>query len=77
MRVAMLAAALALSGGMMLAGCMTMPGSQTSFSPRLSAPRLDVVDASDLSEAQRDMLGSRANLNIYRTLAHHVDSTLR
>lgn len=67
MRIAVLAAALAL------AGCSTMPGSQTSFTPRLSTPRLDVVDANDLSEAQRDMLGSRANLNIYRTLAHHVD----
>ena len=67
MRIAVLAAALAL------AGCSTMPSSQTSFTPRLSTPRLDVVDANDLSEAQRDMLGSRANLNIYRTLAHHVD----
>ena len=67
MRVAIIAAAV------LLAGCVTMPSAQTSFTPRLSTPRLDVVDTRDLTEAQRDMLGSRANLNIYRTLAHHVD----
>src|SRR5690606_38230785 len=27
----------------------------------------------NLTEAQRDMLASRSNLNIYRTLANHVD----
>jgi alkylhydroperoxidase family enzyme len=67
MRVAMFAAAI------LLAGCVTMPNGQSTFSARLSTPRLDVVDTSNLTEAQRDMLGSRANLNIYRTLAHHVD----
>src|SRR5690606_23425298 len=67
MRVAIIAAAV------LLAGCVTMPSAQTSFTPRLSTPRLDVVDTRDLTEAQRGMLGSRANLNIYRTLAHHVD----
>lgn len=72
MRVAMFAAAIALAGSV-LAGCATMPAGQTTFSSRLSTPRLDVVDTSNLTEAQRDMLGSRANLNIYRTLAHHVD----
>ena len=67
MRVAAIAAAI------VLAGCVTMPATQSTFSPRLTTPRLDVVDESNLTEAQRDMLGSRANLNIYRTLAHHVD----
>jgi 4-carboxymuconolactone decarboxylase len=67
MRVAAIAAAI------VLAGCMTMPAMQSTFSPRLTTPRLDVVDETNLTEAQRDMLGSRANLNIYRTLAHHVD----
>lgn len=67
MRVAAIAAAI------VLAGCVTMPGMQSTFSPRLTTPRLDVVDETNLTEAQRDMLGSRANLNIYRTLAHHVD----
>lgn len=72
MRVAIFAAAIALAG-CVLAGCVTAPANQSSFSPRLSTPRLDVVDTRNLTEAQRDMLGSRANLNIYRTLAHHVD----
>lgn len=67
MRVAAIAAAI------VLAGCVTMPGMQSTFSPRLTTPRLDVVDETNLTEAQRDMLGSRASLNIYRTLAHHVD----
>lgn len=67
MRIAAIAAAI------VLAGCMTMPAMQSTFSPRLAMPRLDVVDETNLTEAQRDMLGSRANLNIYRTLAHHVD----
>jgi 4-carboxymuconolactone decarboxylase len=44
-----------------------------SFTPRLTEPRLAVVDESTLTEAQRDLLASRSNLNIYRTLAHHPD----
>ena len=63
MRLAAIAAALAL------AGCAT----PSSFTPRLAEPRLAVVDETDLTEAQRDMLASRSNLNIYRTLANHVD----
>ena len=54
---------------LLLAGCMTAPG----FSPRLATPRLAPVDETNLTEAQRDMLGSRAPLNIYRTLANHVE----
>jgi alkylhydroperoxidase family enzyme len=64
MRLAAIAAAILLSG------CVTAP---TAFTPRLTEPRLAVVDETDLTEAQRDMLGSRAGLNIYRTLANHVD----
>ena len=55
---------------LLVTGCTSAP---PIFTPRLSEPRLAVVDDSNLTEAQRDMLGSRANLNIYRTLAHHVD----
>lgn len=60
----------AIAVALLVTGCTTVP---SSFTPRLSEPRLAVVDESDLTEAQRDMLSSRANLNIYRTLAHHVD----
>lgn len=56
----------------LLGGCAGMT-SAGGFTPRLTTPRLDVVDPANVTEAQRDMLGSRANLNIYRTLAHHPD----
>ncbi len=41
------------------------------ITPRLTQPRLDMADPSNLTEAQRDLLASRGNLNIYKTLAHH------
>jgi 4-carboxymuconolactone decarboxylase len=63
LRLTLIAAALCA------AACTTTPG----FSPRLTEPRLAPVDATNLTEAQRDMLGSRAPLNIYRTLANHVE----
>src|SRR5690606_17932209 len=63
MRFAVIAAAL------LVTGCASSP----AFSTRLSEPRLAVVDETNLTEAQRDMLASRSNLNIYRTLANHVD----
>lgn len=45
------------------------------FTPRLTTPRLAPVDPADpaLSDAQRAMLASRADFNIYKTLAHHPD----
>lgn len=63
MRFAVIAAAL------LVTGCASSP----AFSTRLSEPRLAVVDETNLTEAQRDMLASRSNLNIYRTLANNVD----
>lgn len=63
MRFAVIAAALFVTG------CASAP----AFSPRLAEPRLAVVDEHNLTEAQRDMLASRSSLNIYRTLANHVD----
>jgi 4-carboxymuconolactone decarboxylase len=69
----------AMAVAILIGGCssMGMPGapgfSSSGFSPRLQEPRLAPVDPGNLTEAQRDMLGSRANLNIYKTLAHHVD----
>lgn len=64
------AAAAATAAALALAACTTTPG---GFTPRLGEPRLAVVDPADLTEAQRSMLASRASLNIYRTLAHHVE----
>jgi alkylhydroperoxidase family enzyme len=61
---------IALAAALLATACTTAP---TTFTPRLTEPRLAVVDESNLTEAQRDMLGSRGNLNIYKTLAHHVD----
>lgn len=61
---------IAIAAALAAAACTTTP---TTFSPRLTEPRLAVVDESNLTEAQRDMLASRSSLNIYRTLAHHVD----
>jgi 4-carboxymuconolactone decarboxylase len=58
------------AAALLAAACAATPG---DFSPRLSERRLAVVDESNLTEAQRDMLASRSSLNIYRTLAHHVD----
>lgn len=56
-----------------LAAACTSFAPTGGFTPRLTYQRLAVVDPSNLTEAQRDLLGSRANLNIYRTLAHHPD----
>lgn len=60
----------AIAAAFLAAACTTAP---TTFTPRLTTPRLAVVDNANLTEAQRDMLGSRAPLNIYRTLANHVE----
>ena len=61
---------IAIAAALAAAACTTTP---TTFSPRLAEPRLAVVDETNLTEAQREMLASRSGLNIYRTLAHHVD----
>jgi alkylhydroperoxidase family enzyme len=45
----------------------------SGFTPRLTQARVPHVDPANLTEAQRDLLANRANLNIYRTLAHHTD----
>jgi 4-carboxymuconolactone decarboxylase len=52
---------------------MTPAPEQTSFSQRLTVPRLAPVDKSNLTEAQATMLAARADYNIYKTLAHHPD----
>ena len=60
----------AIAAAVLAAACTTAPA---SFTPRLSEPRLAVVDDTNLTEAQRDMLANRGPLNIYRTLANHVE----
>ena len=60
----------ATAAAFLAAACATAPA---TFTPRLSEPRLAVVDPGNLTEAQRDMLANRGPLNIYRTLANHVE----
>lgn len=45
------------------------------FSKRLQAPRIEPVNKNDpaLTEAQRAMLDSRPDYNLYKTLVHHVE----
>ena len=74
-RLVAMAAAILLAANLVTAcaGMAPMSGGSSGFTPRLTEPRLAVVDPNNLTEAQRDMLASRGNLNIYKTLAHHVD----
>ena len=44
-----------------------------TFTPRLKTPRLAPLGPEGRTEAQRAMLASRADYNIYKTLAHHPD----
>lgn len=46
--------------------------STTSFSPRLTTPRLAPLTRGSGDAAQQRMLASRPDYNIYKTLAHHV-----
>jgi alkylhydroperoxidase family enzyme len=44
-----------------------------AFSPRLAKPRIAPVPENERNEAQRRMLASRSDFNIYKTLAHHPE----
>ena len=55
-----------------LSSCASSQG-RASFSPRLAVPRVEPVDMSNLTEPQRVMLENRGTLNIYKTLANHVE----
>jgi 4-carboxymuconolactone decarboxylase len=48
-----------------------------AFSPRLTSPRIAPVPEQERDEAQRQMLASRPDYNIYKTLAHHTELFLR
>lgn len=53
---------------------MASHGAQSdTFTPRLKTPRLAPLGPEGRTEAQKAMLASRADYNIYKTLAHHPD----
>lgn len=53
---------------------MSAHGAQSdTFTPRLTTPRLAPLGPENRTEAQKAMLASRADYNIYKTLAHHPD----
>ncbi|MAK62048.1 MAG: hypothetical protein CMK09_13835 [Ponticaulis sp.] len=63
-----------------LAACTTLPttensGTSSEFSERLQTPRIPPVDPADpsLTQAQKYLLESRTDFNLYKTLAHHPD----
>ncbi len=56
-----------------LAGSLSLPAQADTFSPRLTKPRIAPVSEQDRTEAQRQMLASRPDYNIYKTLAHHPE----
>ncbi|HWN97707.1 MAG TPA: carboxymuconolactone decarboxylase family protein [Blastocatellia bacterium] len=56
-----------------LAGGLSLPQQPGDFSPRLTTPRIAPVAEQGRTEAQREMLASRPDFNIYKTLAHHPE----
>jgi quinoprotein glucose dehydrogenase len=56
-----------------LAGGLSLLAQPSAFSPRLTQPRIAPVPEQGRTEAQRQMLASRPDFNIYKTLAHHPE----
>ncbi len=56
-----------------LAGSLSLLAQPRAFSPRLTKPRIAPVPEQGRTEAQRQMLASRPDYNIYKTLAHHPE----
>jgi AhpD family alkylhydroperoxidase len=48
-------------------------GAEDTFTPRLHTPRVAPLTKEQRTPAQQDMLASRPDYNVYKTLAHHVD----
>ncbi len=44
-----------------------------AFNPRPTYQRIPLIDKNNLTPAQQKMLESRADFNLYKTLAHHVE----
>jgi quinoprotein glucose dehydrogenase len=59
--------------GTSLTGSLSLRAQQSTFSPRLSRPRISPVPAHERTDAQRQMLAARPDYNIYTTLAHHPE----
>lgn len=61
-----------------LGAAMPSHGTQaTTFSPRPAVPRLAPVGPENRTEAQKAMLANRADVTIFKTLAHHPDFYIR
>jgi len=56
-----------------LAGGLSLLAQPSTFSLRLKTPRIAPVPEQERTEAQRQMLASRPDYNIYKTLAHHPE----
>jgi 4-carboxymuconolactone decarboxylase len=56
-----------------LAGDLSPLAQPVGFSQRLTAPRIAPVPEQGRTEAQRQMLESRPDANVYKTLAHHPE----
>ncbi|MEK6301646.1 MAG: carboxymuconolactone decarboxylase family protein [Acidobacteriota bacterium] len=56
-----------------LAGGLSLLAQPGAFSARLTTPRIAPVPEQGRTEAQRQMLASRPDFNIYKTLAHHPE----
>ena len=56
-----------------LAGGRSLLAQSDAFSPRSTKPRIAPVPEQGRNEAQRQMLASRPDYNIYKTLAHHPE----
>jgi alkylhydroperoxidase family enzyme len=48
-------------------------GAEDTFTPRLQTPRVAPLTKEQRTPAQQEMLASRPDYNVYKTLAHHVD----
>jgi 4-carboxymuconolactone decarboxylase len=56
-----------------LIGGFTVAADSGKFSPRLTTPRLQPIGKEGRTPEQEKMLASRADYNIYKTLAHHPE----
>jgi alkylhydroperoxidase family enzyme len=56
-----------------LTGDPGLHAQSTTFTPRPKMPRISPVPEEERNEAQRQMISSRQDLNIYKTLAHHPE----